>query len=119
MTPKPSGFAVTTPHRRSWLLGLGLMLAAVGLLLLGAGVGSTGFDSVLRAWDDPVSWQIVRDIRLPRTLGAWLAGGLLGLAGAIAQGLFRNPLADPFLLGSASGASLGVAVALAPPTTVP
>jgi iron complex transport system permease protein len=46
-------------------------------------------------------------------LGAWLAGGLLGLAGAVAQGLFRNPLADPFLLGSASGASLGVALALA------
>jgi iron complex transport system permease protein len=38
---------------------------------------------------------------------------LLGLAGAVAQGLFRNPLADPYLLGSASGASLGVALALA------
>jgi iron complex transport system permease protein len=69
-------------------------------------VGSTG-DSVLRA-RDPVAWQIVWDIRLPRTLGAWLAGALLGLAGAVAQGLFRNPLADPYLLGSASGASLGV-----------
>ncbi len=56
--------------------------------------------------------QIVWDIRLPRTLGAWLAGALLGLSGAVAQGLFRNPLADPFLLGSASGASLGVALAL-------
>ena len=113
MTPKKSSFAVTKAHRRSWLLGMGLLLGAAGLLLLGAGVGSTGFDSVIRAWDDPVSWQIVRDIRLPRTLGAWLAGGLLGLSGAVAQGLFRNPLADPFLLGSASGASLGVAVALA------
>ena len=57
--------------------------------------------------------QIVWDIRLPRTLGAWTAGALLGLAGALAQGLFRNPLADPFLLGSASGASLGVALAVA------
>jgi iron complex transport system permease protein len=55
--------------------------------------------------------QIVWDIRLPRTLGAWVAGALLGLAGAVAQGLFRNPLADPYLLGSASGASLGVALA--------
>ena len=59
-----------------------------------------------------MAWQIVRDIRLPRSLGAWAAGALLGLGGAIAQGLFRNPLADPYLLGSASGASLGVAVAL-------
>lgn len=56
--------------------------------------------------------QIVWDIRAPRTLGAFLAGALLGLAGAVAQGLFRNPLADPFLLGSASGATLGVASAL-------
>ena len=39
------------------------------------------------------------DIRLPRTLGAWLAGALLGLAGAVAQGLFRNPLADPYSAG--------------------
>jgi iron complex transport system permease protein len=42
-----------------------------------------------------------------------LAGALLGLAGALAQGLFRNPLADPYLLGSAAGASLGVCAALA------
>jgi iron complex transport system permease protein len=56
--------------------------------------------------------QIVIDIRLPRSLGAWLGGALLGLAGAVAQGLFRNPLADPYLLGSASGASLGVALYL-------
>ena len=52
---------------------------------------------------------ILWDIRLPRTLGAWLAGALLGLAGAVAQGLFRNPLADPYLLGSATGAAFGVA----------
>jgi iron complex transport system permease protein len=99
--------------RRGLALGLVLLLASALLLLLGAGVGSTGFDSVLQARHDPVAWQIVRDIRLPRTLGAWAAGALLGLAGAVAQGLFRNPLADPYLLGSASGAALGVAVALA------
>ena len=99
-------------HPRVNFLVLGLLALAVVLTLLGAGVGSTGFDSVLRAADDPVALQIVWDIRLPRTLGAWLAGALLGLAGAVAQGLFRNPLADPFLLGSASGASLGVALSL-------
>nr|WP_261794493.1 iron ABC transporter permease [Comamonas testosteroni] len=95
-----------------WLL---LWLAVIGaaLAVLGAGVGSTGFESVWRARTDPLAWQIVMDIRLPRTVGALLAGGLLGLAGAIAQGVFRNPLADPYLLGSASGASLGVALAMA------
>lgn len=55
---------------------------------------------------------ILYDIRLPRSIGAYLAGALLGLAGAIAQGLFRNPLADPYLLGSASGALLGVGIIL-------
>lgn len=99
-------------HQRArWLGGL-LLLAALGLALLGAGVGSTGFSSVMRAMNDPVSWQIVWDIRLPRTVGAWVAGALLGLSGAVAQGLFRNPLADPYLLGSASGAALGVALFL-------
>jgi iron complex transport system permease protein len=91
---------------------LGLLGMGVLLVLLGTSVGSTGFDSVLKVWSDPVAKQIVWDIRLPRTLGAWAAGALLGLAGAVAQGLFRNPLADPYLLGSASGASLGVALAL-------
>jgi len=104
---------VTHQHRLAWVLGLGLLLLSAALAVIGAGVGSTGFESAWRAWSDPVAWQIVWDIRLPRTLGAWMAGALLGLAGAVAQGLFRNPLADPYLLGSASGASLGVAAALA------
>jgi iron complex transport system permease protein len=102
-----------TDRARSLWLALGVGLLSLALLLVGAGVGSTGFESVLNARSDPVAWQIVWDIRLPRTLGAWIAGALLGLAGAVAQGLFRNPLADPYLLGSASGAALGVAVALA------
>ena len=100
-------------HRKALWLGGGLLLASAALLLLGASVGSTGLDSVLNLCDDPQALQIVAEIRLPRTLGAWLAGALLGLAGALAQGLFRNPLADPYLLGSASGASLGVALAMA------
>jgi iron complex transport system permease protein len=102
-----------TGRSRSLWLGAALMLLALALLALGAGVGSTGFESVLNAGTDPVAWQILWEIRLPRTLGAWVAGALLGLAGAVAQGLFRNPLADPYLLGSASGAALGVALALA------
>jgi iron complex transport system permease protein len=99
-------------YRALWLGAILLALAALGLLL-GASIGSTGFGSVLDARHDPVAAQIVWDIRLPRTLGAWLAGALLGLAGAVAQGLFRNPLADPYLLGSASGAALAVALAFA------
>jgi iron complex transport system permease protein len=100
-------------HRRAAWLAVVLLGLSVLLMGIGAGVGSTGWASIRNLAGDPAAWQIVLDIRLPRTLGAWLAGALLGLAGAVAQGLFRNPLADPFLLGSASGASLGVALALA------
>ena len=102
----------THSARRRWL-GPVLVVLSVAAIALGASVGSTGLEALWRAAQDPVAWQIVMDIRLPRTLGAWLTGALLGLAGAVAQGLFRNPLADPFLLGSASGAVLGVALLLA------
>ncbi len=124
VTPVPLTAPVAQPVRRApggALLALGLVLLSLALWLLGTGVGSTGLENLWPAlWgqgDDPaakaMAQQIVWDIRLPRTLGAWCAGALLGLAGAVAQGLFRNPLADPYLLGSASGASLGVALALA------
>lgn len=103
---------VTRQNRQALLLGLGVLVLIAGLLLAGVGVGSTGLASLWMLRDNPPVWQIVWDIRLPRTLGAGLAGALLGLAGAVAQGLFRNPLADPYLLGSASGAALGVALAL-------
>jgi len=55
---------------------------------------------------------ILLNLRLPRSLSAFLVGGGLALAGAIFQGLFRNPLADSYLLGISSGASLGAAAAL-------
>ena len=77
-----------------WLASL-LLAASGGLLLLGITVGSTGIESLANMQRDPRAMQIIWEIRLPRTLGAWLAGALLGLAGAVAQGLFRNPLADP------------------------
>lgn len=99
-------------QRRARTLLVELLLVGVVVLLAGVCVGSNGFQPLTHIFDDPLAWQIVRDIRLPRTLGAWAAGALLGLAGAVAQGLFRNPLADPYLLGSSSGASLGVALAL-------
>jgi iron complex transport system permease protein len=89
-----------------------LLLVATALLCAGGvAVGSLGWEPVWGGADD-ASAAILWDIRLPRTLGAWFAGALLGLAGAVAQGLFRNPLADPYLLGSATGAALGVAVLL-------
>jgi iron complex transport system permease protein len=99
-------------QRALWLVAA-LILCGGLLALAGLGVGSTGLEAVWVMLEDPVAAQIVWNIRAPRTVAAFCAGALLGLAGAVAQGLFRNPLADPFLLGSASGASVGVALALA------
>jgi iron complex transport system permease protein len=56
---------------------------------------------------DELSATIVRTIRLPRTISAFAVGSLLGLAGVLLQALFRNPLADPFVLGVSGGASVG------------
>lgn len=55
---------------------------------------------------------IVRDIRLPRALAAWLAGAALGASGAALQGLLRNPLADPGVLGVSASAALGAVIAI-------
>ena len=101
MTPLP---------RAPWPLAAWLVAATLVLLVLGTAVGSEGWQPLTS--QDSTASAILWDIRVPRTLGAWLAGALLGLAGAVAQGLFRNPLADPYLLGSATGAALGVALLL-------
>ena len=102
-------------RQRRVRLVIALTLLTALLLVAGLAAGSDG-------WSPHALWAtlqgsdaalIVGQIRAPRTLGAWLTGALLGLAGAIAQGLFRNPLADPYLLGSASGATLGVVLVLA------
>jgi iron complex transport system permease protein len=92
------------------LWGLTLLLAAAGLA---AGSEGWSLPQTLALLAGPDGSLVVGQIRAPRTVGAWLTGALLGLAGAVAQGLFRNPLADPYLLGSASGAVLGVVVVLA------
>jgi iron complex transport system permease protein len=94
-------------NRPPWVAA-GLLLIAAALAVLGLAAGSEGWSF---AWSN--EWDLVAAIRAPRTVGALLTGALLGLAGAIAQGLFRNPLADPYLLGSAAGAGLGVVLVLA------
>jgi len=102
---------VTRPDaavRRVRRLGALLLLLALAAVLAGLGAGSEGW-----SWDWAAEHDLITGIRAPRSLGALVAGALLGLGGAMAQGLFRNPLADPYLLGAASGAGLGVVAVLA------
>jgi iron complex transport system permease protein len=67
-------------------------------------------------WPDTID-TIVTSIRLPRVLLAGMAGAALGVAGATYQGLFRNPLADPYLIGVAQGAALGAVAGFLVPWT--
>ena len=102
------------------LLGLALVLATgVGSVALspaevlqGVWHGLTG---QLEGTNDTIVWKV----RLPRVLLAALVGASLALSGVAYQGIFRNPLADPYLLGVASGASFGAAIALTFAATVP
>lgn len=94
---------------------LALLVAVSFLMALNIGMSDIGF---LQAWQD--LWQperslaevVVWDIRLPRVLLALLVGATLGMAGAAMQGLLRNPLAEPGVLGVSSGAALGAVLVL-------
>ena len=111
----PSGDSAGAAASRRRRLASWIVLVIVAGLLAGLVTGSDGF-APGHFWADlrgPDAALLIGQIRAPRTLGAALVGALLGLSGAIAQGLFRNPLADPYLLGSAAGAGLGIVAVLA------
>lgn len=107
-------------------LALGGLAVAVVALVAGVGVGSVAVSPVetvaivasrVLGLDLGVTWSaateaIVWDLRVPRVLTAMVVGTGLSVAGATLQGLLRNPLADPYVLGTASGAALGAAIAL-------
>ena len=103
-----------------WLLTL--TTAALALLLVGSlatGPMSLSFGESLRALFagqqsgiEAHKLLIVQEIRLPRTLLCIAVGAILGLCGAVMQGLFRNPLADPGIIGVSGGAALGAALAI-------
>jgi iron complex transport system permease protein len=98
------------------------MIAAIALLLIIALLASLATG---RVWLSPsalidgvfapkpnLAWLILTELRLPRAILALMVGATLGLAGAALQGLLRNPLAEPGLLGVSSGASLGAVIAI-------
>jgi iron complex transport system permease protein len=102
--------------RLAGLLGGLCLVAIVGLISLRYG----SIDITTRdAWDgifayDASSYEqtVVRYLRAPRTVFALIVGCGLGVAGAVMQGVTRNPLADPFILGVSGGASLGITTAV-------
>ncbi len=103
----------SAPMNKHWvLLGILAVLAGIGLV----GAPFIGMETIWprSLWTDsqgPMA-EIFWKIRLPRVLAAFLAGAVLAVSGATFQAVFRNPLAEPFTLGVASGASLGAALAM-------
>lgn len=99
-----------------WLVpSLAVLVVALAIASLLAGTVWLTPGALLATLGEPrpdLTELILFEIRLPRTILAMLVGGILGLSGAVLQGLLRNPLAEPGLLGVSSGASLGAVIAL-------
>jgi iron complex transport system permease protein len=93
------------------LLGLSVLLLIVGILALctgSAGIELKRIPHIILNGKDTAEYNILVGIRLPRILLGMAIGGALSLAGTILQGMFRNPLVEPYTLGISGGASLGV-----------
>ena len=99
------------------LRGAGLVALVLACLLIGLSAGAVPlplrsvWDGLWNGGSDASS--IVRDLRAPRVMLAFLVGGSLGVCGAALQAMIRNPLAEPYLLGLSSGAGLGAVIAIA------
>lgn len=106
--------AQLNPKQLIMALCIAMPLALLLSLFLGPVISSlTTVTSALAGHAENVDQLIVRDIRLPRSVFAMLCGALLASCGAVCQGLFRNPLADPSLIGVTGGASMGASLVIA------
>ena len=97
---------------------LALALLAVAAVVTGVALGPAdiGWSESVRGllgMGDETVVAIVRQLRAPRVLLAFLVGGCLAVTGATLQALVRNPLADPYLLGLSGGAGVGAVLAIA------
>lgn len=108
-----SGRLALEPSRPGLIALMALVIGLAALVVISALTGAEGPPmrdalAVLLGEGDESARLIVTEFRLPRVFVAMMAGGLLGLAGALTQGATRNPLADPALLGISQGAALTV-----------
>jgi iron complex transport system permease protein len=101
---------------RSTLVCSLLALAALSALVLSLSTGSVAL-SIGRVWNglqnlDPLARSLILDLRLPRAVTAFAAGGLLAMTGVLMQVLLRNPLADPYVMGVSGGAAVAALSAM-------
>jgi iron complex transport system permease protein len=91
---------------------LAVMAFCAALLVGSAGLSAPKALQALVGGGDAFSRMIVRTVRLPRAMAAFSVGSLLALSGVLLQALFRNPLADPLVLGVSGGAAIGALIAM-------
>ncbi len=94
------------------LAGLMVVLFCASLVVGPAGIGVGESLAALVTGEDSLIGLVMREVRLPRALLAVMIGASLGLSGAVLQGLLRNPLAEPGVLGVSAAASLGAVIAI-------
>ena len=118
-----SSMSPPMPSRRRspvWALaGLGGALLLLAILAANTGAMSLSLRTLMGLPLNDGLWQVWLTVRLPRVLLAVVVGCALASSGAVMQGLFRNPLADPGLLGISSGAALAVALTIVMPFSLP
>jgi iron complex transport system permease protein len=98
---------VTSGAQRTWLVETVLIAGLLIVIPISVLIGRGGAGPTFGLGGPELAHTLLIDIRLPRVLLGALVGGTLGLCGAGLQGLLRNPLAEPGLLGASSGAALG------------
>lgn len=101
-------------HISSLILFLSLVLTGIGILIsLSVGAKNIELTTVIRSfthYENILDMQLVRDVRLPRALCAAMVGAVLGVTGAIMQGVTRNPISEPSIMGITQGATLAIAI---------
>jgi iron complex transport system permease protein len=94
------------------LLALAAAVCVASLLNGGSGISARQAIAALMGAGDDAARSVMMEVRLPRLLAGFGVGGLLALAGVLLQALFRNPLADPYVLGVSGGAAIGALLAM-------
>ena len=109
---------MTKPNRRSLaylLMFIGIILLVLGIgLSISLGAKNIDFSTIIQSLfsnENDVNIKIIRDVRVPRAIAAALVGGFLAVSGAIMQGITRNPIAEPSVMGITQGATFMIAVA--------
>ena len=114
--PRAAAGVAATSARIAGLVVLAGVLVVVCFVSIRLGTRGVGWSTIVRSFTDydpsSTAQTVIRELRVPRTLVGILAGAALGLGGALLQGVTRNPLADPSIMGTTNGASAAIVLTI-------